>query len=146
MKGFSGAIRFFFGALLLSALVGAAPAIAQTSDGLLAQPSSDACTFACDTSGTTAGGNSVLQNNTGTNNTGFGDSALSHNTTGTFDSAFGSNALFSNTTGSDNSASGVNALLNNPTGRLNIGLGFNAGSNIVTGSNNLLASVSLIGV
>jgi hypothetical protein len=96
LKGLAGAIGFFFGALLLSALVGAATAAAQRSDGLLAQPSSDACTFACDISGNTAGGNSVLQNNTGTNNTGFGDSALSHNTTGTYDSAFGSNALLRN--------------------------------------------------
>jgi hypothetical protein len=115
-KGFAGAIGFFFGALLLSALVGAATAADQTSDGLLAQPSSDACTFACDTSGNTAGGNSVLQNNTGINNTGFGDSALSHNTTGTYDSAFGTNALFSNTTGFGNTASGAFALEANTSG------------------------------
>jgi hypothetical protein len=116
LKGFAGAIGFFFGALLLSALVGAATAATQRSDGLLAQPSSDACTFACDTSGDTAGGNSVLQNNTGTNNTGFGDSTLSHNTTGTYDSAFGSNALFSNTTGFGNTASGAFALEANTSG------------------------------
>jgi hypothetical protein len=33
------------------------------SGGILAQPLSDACTFACDTQGDTAGGKGVLQNN-----------------------------------------------------------------------------------
>ena len=125
-KGFAGAIGFFFGALLLSALVGAATAADQRSDGLLAQPSSDACTFACDTSGNTAGGNSVLQNNTGTNNTGFGDSALTNNTTGINDSAFGFDALFSNTTGFGNTASGANALFSNTIGDNNTASGFDA--------------------
>ena len=121
---------------LLSALVGAATAADQRSDGLLAQPSSDACTFACDTSGNTAGGNSVLQNNTGTNNTGFGDGALSHNTTGTDDSAFGSNALFNNATGSGNTASGFDALIRNTEGINNTASGAFALEFNTTGGDN----------
>jgi Chaperone of endosialidase len=135
LKGLTGTIGIFFGALLLSAFVGAATA--QTSDGLLAQPSSDACTFACDTSGNTAGGNRVLQNNTGTHNTGFGDSALSHNTTGFENTASGFEALYSNTIGACNTASGWDTLHSNTTGYFNTASGWAALSRNTTGYENM---------
>jgi hypothetical protein len=135
-------IGFSLGALLLSALVGAAAA--QTGDGLLAHPSSDACTFACDTSGNIARGNSVLQNNTGTNNTGFGDSALTNNTTGINDSAFGFDALFSNTTGFGNTASGANALFSNTIGDNNTASGFDALYSNTTGHGNTASGTSTL--
>ncbi|MBV8361151.1 MAG: PIN domain-containing protein [Deltaproteobacteria bacterium] len=93
------------------------------SGDILAPQLSNACTFACDTAGNTAGGNSVLQNNTGINNTGFGDNALTNNTTGTVDSAFGFNALRNNTTGSGNTAAGAGALKFNTTGSHNSAFG-----------------------
>ena len=142
LKGLTGTIGIFFGALLLSAFVGAATA--QTSDGLLAQPSSDACTFACDTSGDTAGGNSVLQNNTGTHNTGFGDSALSHNTTGFENTASGFEALYSNTIGACNTASGWDTLYSNTTGYFNTASGWDALSRNTTGYENMASGLAAL--
>jgi hypothetical protein len=107
------------------------------ADGILLQPSSDACTFACDTSLNTAGGNKVLQaNTTGNSNTGFGDSALSSNTTGIWNTATGTTALQFNTTGSKNTATGYQALLFSSTGSLNTADGTLALHNNTTGSAN----------
>jgi Chaperone of endosialidase len=150
LKGLAGAIGFFFGALLLSALVGAATAVAQNTafgTGALASNTTGTNDSAfgfnalfSNTSGSfnTAGGSSALFNNTaGSSNTASGREALLSNTTGGDNTASGFEALSSSTKGGANTASGFNALISNTKARLNIGLGFNAGSNIVAGSNNI---------
>ena len=116
LKGLAGAVGIFFGALLLSMLVGAATAIAQN---------------------TAFGTGALASNTTGFANSAFGFEALFGNTTGSDNTASGAAALLDNTLGSDNTASGVSALRNNTTGFFNIGLGFYAGFNIVAGSNNI---------
>jgi hypothetical protein len=159
LKGFAGAIGFFFVALLLSALVGAATVVAQCGSdgpygsntqcgtGALANNTfgtyDSAFGFNALTSNTngqwnTASGALALSSNTTDgDNTASGAFALTLNTTGNLNTASGAFVLYNNITGSDNTASGDYALYNNTTGKSNIGLGFNAGNNIVAGSNNI---------
>ncbi|MGC1323803.1 MAG: tail fiber domain-containing protein, partial [Candidatus Udaeobacter sp.] len=92
------------------------------------------------TSGSNNTGNgfqALVSNTTGNNNTANGAVALFSNTTGIGNTATGEGALFSNTTGNGNTATGEGALYSNTTGGGNIALGFNAGFNLTTGSNNI---------
>ncbi|MGC1321715.1 MAG: tail fiber domain-containing protein, partial [Candidatus Udaeobacter sp.] len=85
---------------------------------------------------TASGGQALLSNTSGSNNTGNGFQALVSNTTGNNNTANGAVALFSNTTGNGNTATGDAALFSNTTGPNNTATGFNALSSNTTGNGN----------
>ena len=85
----------------------------------------------------TANGTSALQTNTtGNDNTANGFHALLNNIQGQKNTATGVEALVANTGGLSNTAEGYRALLNNK-GSNNVGIGSNAGASLTTGSNNI---------
>jgi hypothetical protein len=71
----------------------------------------------------TALGNSSLEINTGSYNTGAGHEALKNNTTGDSNSAFGDWSAYSNSTGQNNTTVGVKSLWSNVAGKGNTAIG-----------------------
>ena len=88
------------------------------------------------------GGNALMSNTQGTDNSASGANALSSNTEGSHNSAFGSGALASNT-GSGNTAVGDSSLLGNSTGNQNTAVGFQAMS--ANNGNNCIAIGASVG-
>ncbi|MEZ4801876.1 MAG: tail fiber domain-containing protein [Gelidibacter sp.] len=77
-------------------------------------------------SGSTAFGNTALQQNSGNNNSGFGNQVLRATGNGGFNSGFGANAMRNNTSGTNNTGIGFEALLTNTSGNDNTSVGYKA--------------------
>lgn len=82
------------------------------------------------------GGNSLLNNTTGSANTAIGNLSMYSNTTGLANSSCGAYAMYWNTTGQFNTALGNFALMNNTTANYNTALGSNSLQNNSTGTEN----------
>ena len=108
LKGFAGAIGFFFGALLLGMFVRTRIASAQCGP---AGPN------------TACGTGALAHNTTGTFDSAFGFNALFQNTTGSANTASGVAALLNNTTGFFNIGLGFYAGFNIVAGSNNIDIG-----------------------
>jgi hypothetical protein len=84
------------------------------------------------------GTNSLVFNDTGSNNTGTGYFSLMNNTSGDSNTATGWEALTANTTGSNNTAIGNQALQGNLSNSDHVAIGSMAGSGITSVDNNII--------